>query len=328
MSDDEDMDLGERAFDAKERAGHLFRPLRGRTRLRSQPQMRADFLANFQRSPFPRATDPLWLMRNYRQEQFRWRCDFRRRRKPLPHSSADRIVFAHHPDLANELAELIEEADAICRLERENEESGRQGMGLVLLLSARLLERVPGPMAPLVSQLDRLRMRLAVVDEGDRDPMFLPAKSPPNRRKDAARRHELRLRCLLALHALLAVEENPTPARRLQLCKCIYERARNVAREVRGENAATYVFDEVMIANWYADPKWHPPLNRTGSDGPEYVRINAWAFFVLHQELLDAPDRSARKSIVERYLAALDAENFDRPLHAFGPRHWPPFDGS
>ena len=289
--------------------------------------MRADILANIQRSPIKSEEYHLRLMQSHRRQVAQWRADFRRKRKPLPQSPGDRITFAHQPDLAIELANLIEEAQAVLRLEREGGGSGRHGISVGLLLAARLLERIPGPIKPLVDQLDWLRMRLEALDEGDRDPMFLPAKGAPNRPKDTARMHEFRLRCLLALHALLGAEENPTPARRLRLCEHVYERARNLARVVRGEEQGSYPFSAVMIKNWYADPDWHPPLNRTGSEYPEYVQINRFAFFVLHQELLEASDRPARKSIAERYLSALDAENFDSPLHHFGPRHWPPFDG-
>ncbi|MGD9669384.1 MAG: hypothetical protein AB7U75_10045 [Hyphomicrobiaceae bacterium] len=330
MSEDQsETDLAERAFDIKIRIGHLFRPKFGSEKFPSQADMRANLLALRQSTLHSGGENPLAGMRNVRRLAARWRKDFRKKRPPWPHMPADRIAFAHDPDLANELCELIDEIEAIRRLERERGESGRQGMSLLLLAAAPLLERIPGPMASLVKGLDWLRMVLEALDEGDQHPILSPAKRSRNRPRNNARRHELRLRCVLALHVLLANEKHQTPARRLRLCELVYKRALSVAQDVRGEEQGKHGFSARMIHNWYDDRTVaRPRVDCLEPDLPYEVHVNTWTFARLHEELAEAADRAGRKSIQDRYLAALDPENFDRPLHAVGPRHWPPFDGS
>ncbi len=271
-----------------------------------------------------------------------------KKRVPSPSARATRIVFGHDPKLKEALRTHILNIGENYRRSLPSDDGGRHWIVAALMVAGELLRRLPLDRTTklcLIEPLAHLRDGLCQLSDGDVIPALVPAKHKDHRPKDSIAKVEFRVRCMMAVEALLAEDK----ISETEVYRKVYERSKSSAALLGIKGKITSGgFTEKTIAKWHEHhkgkwKKWlksRDQIDEDESDAVDLEVIGRWTLEDLKRgcaipakkaasshssKRLDANEQRTLRDLAEFCLQALAPDTIYRPLSVLGPRSEVPF---
>ncbi|MBZ0211206.1 MAG: hypothetical protein K8F92_16365 [Hyphomicrobium sp.] len=249
-----------------------------------------------------------------RRNKIRRYLSHRQHRPPGVRGEAGRIVFAHDPDLHATFEAIAGDAEKLLAKGLKSQSGGREGMIVSLEIACRLIERLPlapNAMSSLLEAITAVQDGLQLLRTGESIRAFSHGPRPPKRPRNDARKREFRIRCVLLVVVLTALNAKDAVGRVHQ----------------KGKQAAGFLgyddFTRTKVHNWFrrhttAWNAWCKSGCHVDDHTPEEVIRRQ--HIELLQKIGDICGSSNLRAYKDVLMASIDLANVDRPLDVLARR--------